>query len=51
MKADLRISVKDYSRRLRTATLAKNGHPVSLTRLMRALRKALVKSICGPSPG
>jgi hypothetical protein len=66
MKADLRISVKDYSRnkslkiqlvRVRFAAnrqfLVKmngkpwpdDGRPVSITRLLTALRKSLVKSV------
>jgi hypothetical protein len=65
MKADLRISVKDYSRnknlkiqlarvpfassrqfwvRMNGNAWPKPGQPVSLSRLMTALRKALVKS-------
>jgi hypothetical protein len=72
MKADLRISVKDYHRnknlkiqlsrvpfgssrqfwvRMNGEPWPKGGHPVSLTRLMTALRKSLVKSISGPSSG
>lgn len=63
MKADLRISVKDYHRnknlkvlltrvpfaasrqfwvRMNGADWPKSGEPVSLTRVMTALRKALV---------
>ena len=66
MKADLRISVKDYHRnknlkiqlmrvpfassrqfwvRMNGEPWPKNGHPVSLTRLMTALRKSLVKAV------
>ncbi len=65
MKADLRISIKDYRREknlkilLRRATFThrqfhvrmngspwpKDGRPVSLTRLLAALRKSLVKSL------
>lgn len=66
MKADLRISVKDYSRnknlkirllrvpftasrqfwvRMNGQPWPKSGQPVSLTRLLRALRKSLVKSV------
>jgi len=66
MKADLRISVKDYSRnkslkiqltrvpfaafrqfrvRMNGEPWPKNGHPVSITRRMTALRKSLVKAI------
>jgi len=64
MKADLRISVKDYSRNKNLKVLLSrtpfsdgrfmvrmngqpwpvDGRPVSLTKLMTALRKALVKS-------
>jgi hypothetical protein len=65
MKADLRISVKDYLRnknlkiqltrvpfassrqfwvRMNGEPWPKSGHPVSLTRLMTALSKSLVKS-------
>jgi hypothetical protein len=65
MKADLRISVKDYRRhknlkiqltqvpftasrqfwvRMNGVPRPKNGRPVSLTRLLTALRKSLVKS-------
>jgi len=64
MKADLRISVKDYSRnknlkvlllrvpfasrqffvRMNGQPWPKEGHPVSLTKVFTALRKALVKS-------
>jgi hypothetical protein len=65
MKADLRISIKDYRRdknlkiqltrvpftpwrqfwvKMNGEAWPKNGHPVSLTRLMTALRKSLVKS-------
>ena len=67
MKADLRISVKDYRRnknlkiqlkrvpfahnrqfwvRMNGEPWPKSGIPVSLTRLMTALRKSLVK-VCG----
>jgi len=66
MKADLRISVKDYRRsknlrillvrvpfsssrqfwvRMNGAPWPKNGSPVSLTRLLTGLRKALVRSV------
>jgi hypothetical protein len=66
MKADLRISVKDYSRdktlkiqlarvpfatsrqfwvRMNGQPWPKDGRPVSLTRLMTALRKSLVKAL------
>jgi hypothetical protein len=65
MKADLRISVKDYNRnknlkiqlqraffshrqfyvRMNGAQWPKDGRPVSLTRLLTALRKSLVKSV------
>ena len=65
MKADLRISVKDYRRnknlkiliqraifshrqfhvRMNGAPWPQDGRPVSLTRLMTALRKSLVKSV------
>jgi len=66
MKADLRISVKDYSRnknlkiQLRCVPFSasrqfwvkmngqpwpKDGMPVSITRLLTALRKSLVKSV------
>ena len=65
MKADLRISVKDYHRNknLKILLLAtpfaprrffvrmngerwpKDGGPVSLTRLLSALRKSLVRSV------
>jgi hypothetical protein len=66
MKADLRISVKDYSRnknlkiqlarvpfassrqfwvKMNGQPWPKDGRPVSLTRLMTALRKSLVKSV------
>ena len=66
MKADLRISIKDYHRnknlkiqlvrvpfsssrqfwvRMNNVPWPKDGRPVSLTRLLTALRKALVKSI------
>ncbi len=66
MKADLRISIKDYYRnknlkillarvpfaasrqfwvRMNGQPWPKNGKPVSLTRLLTALRKSLVKSI------
>jgi hypothetical protein len=65
MKADLRISIKDYKRnknlkiqlvhvpfsasrqfwvRMNGVPWPKDGRPVSLTRLLTALRKALVKS-------
>jgi hypothetical protein len=65
MKADLRISVKDYRRdknlkiqlvhvpfsssrqfwvRMNGVPWPKDGRPVSLTRLLTALRKSLVKS-------
>jgi len=64
MKADLRISVKDYRRnknlkilvqraifshrqfyvRMNGAPWPKDGRPVSLTRLMTALRKSLVRT-------
>ena len=65
MKADLRISIKDYHRnknlkiqlvhvpfsisrqfevRMNGASWHKDGRPVSLTRLLTALRKSLVKS-------
>jgi len=65
MKADLRISVKDYSRnknlkiqlsrvpfassrqfwvRMNGEPWPKPGQPVSLTRVLTALRKALVKA-------
>jgi hypothetical protein len=65
MKADLRISVKDYRRnknlkiliqrafsshrqfhvRMNGSPWPKDGRPVSMTRLMTALRKSLVKSV------
>jgi hypothetical protein len=65
MKADLRISIKDYRRnknlkiqlvrqyptsrqfwvRMNGVEWPKDGRPVSLTRLMAALRKSLVKSL------
>lgn len=66
MKADLRISVKDYSRNknlkiqlvrvpfthsrqfwvhMNGQPWPQDGRPVSLTRVMTALRKALVKSL------
>jgi hypothetical protein len=66
MKADLRISVKDYRRnknlkiqvvrvpyarnrqfliKMNGKPWPKSGHPVSITRLMTALRKSLVKAI------
>ena len=66
MKADLRISVKDYSRhknlkiqltrvplaaarqfwvRMNGQPWPKSGQPVSLTRLLTALRKSLVKAV------
>ena len=65
MKADLRISIKDYRRnknlkiqltrvpftssrqfwvRMNGADWPTSGRPVSLTRLMTALRKSLVKT-------
>ena len=64
MKADLRISIKDYRRnknlkvllvrapfaprqfwvRMNGTDWPKGGHPVSLTRLLAALRKSLVKA-------
>jgi hypothetical protein len=65
MKADLRISVKDYRRdknlkiqlvripfsasrqfwvRMNGVPWPEDGRPVSLTRLLTAVRKALVKS-------
>jgi hypothetical protein len=64
MKADLRISIKDYRRgkslkvvllrvpfserqffvRMNNQRWPLNGQPVSLTRVMTALRKALVKA-------
>jgi hypothetical protein len=65
MKADLRISIKDYSRdknlkiqltrvpfaasrqfwvRMNGVPWPKSGRPVSLTRLLTALRKSLVKA-------
>ena len=65
MKADLRISVKDYQRnknlkiqllrvpfagsrqfwvRMNGQPWPKDGRPVSLTRLLTALRKSLVKA-------
>jgi hypothetical protein len=67
MKADLRISIKDYRRnknlkiqlvrapfsasrqfwvRMNGQPWPKDRRPVSLTRLMTALRKSLVKSAC-----
>jgi hypothetical protein len=65
MKADLRISIKDFNRNknlkilLQRATFThrqyyvsmngtpwpKDGRPVSITRLLAALRKSLVKSL------
>jgi hypothetical protein len=66
MKAELRISIKDYRRdknlkillvrvpfsasrqfwvKMNGAAWPANGKPVSLTRLMTALRKSLVKSL------
>jgi hypothetical protein len=66
MKADLRISVKDYRRdknlkiqlvrvpfsgnrqfwvKMNGEPWPKDGRPVSLTRLLTALRKSLVKSV------
>jgi hypothetical protein len=66
MKADLRISVKDYRRnknlkiqlvrvpfslsrqflvRMNGVPWPKDARPVSLTRVLTALRKALVKSL------
>lgn len=65
MKADLRISIKDYHKNKNLRILLHrlpyarkqfwvtmngerwpaSGNPVSLTRLMTALRKALVKSL------
>ena len=66
MKADLRISIKDYSRnknlkiqlvripftgkrqfwvRMNGEPWPKDHRPVSLTRLLAALRKSLVKSV------
>ena len=66
MKADLRISVKDYSRnknlkiqltrvplfssrqfwvRMNGVPWPKSGRPVSLTRVLTALRKALVRTV------
>ena len=64
MKADLRISVKDYHRnknlkimliravfshrqfyvRMNGSPWPKDGRPVSLTRILTGLRKALVKA-------
>ncbi len=65
MKADLRISIKDYSRnknlkvqltrvpfasarqfwvKMNGQPWPKSGQPVSLTRVMTALRKSLVKA-------
>jgi hypothetical protein len=65
MKADLRISIKDYQRnknlkiqlsrllyggkrqfwvRMNGELWPKDGRPVSLTRLLTAVRKSLVKS-------
>jgi len=66
MKADLRISIKDYHRiknlkiqlarvplsisrqfwvRMNGAPWPKDARPVSLTRLLTSIRKALVKSL------
>ena len=66
MKADIRISVKDFRRnknlkiqlvrvpfstsrqfwvRMNGALWPKDGKPVSITRLLTALRKSLVKSL------
>jgi len=66
MKADLRISIKDYHRnkslkiqllrvpfsasrqfwvKMNGVPWPKDGKPVSLTRLLTALRKSLVKSL------
>jgi hypothetical protein len=66
MKADLRISVKEYRRgktlkiqlaqvnyskcsqflvRMNAAPWPTNGRPVSVTRVLTALRKAIVKSM------
>jgi hypothetical protein len=65
MKADLRISIKDYRRgknlkillqratfahrqffvRMNGAPWPKNGRPVSVTRLLIALRKSMTKAI------
>jgi len=66
MKADLRISVKDYSRhknlkiqltrvpvtgsrqfwvRMNGLPWPKSGRPVSLTRVLTALRKSLVRTV------
>jgi hypothetical protein len=66
MKADLRISIKDYHRNknlkiqlvrvpfstarqfwvwMNGAPWPKDGRPVSITRLLTALRKSLVKSL------
>jgi hypothetical protein len=66
MKADLRISIKDYHRnknlkiqlvrvpfttsrqfwvKMNGQNWPKDGRPVSITRLMTALRKSLVKSV------
>jgi hypothetical protein len=66
MKADLRISVKDFRRnknlkiqlvrvpfsgnrqfwvKMNGEAWPKSGHPVSITRLLTALRKSLVKSV------
>ena len=65
MKADLRISIKDYSRdknlkillqratfthrqfrvRMNGAPWPKDGRPVSLTRVLTAVRKSLVKAV------
>lgn len=71
MKADLRISIKDYHRnknlkillqqvpfassrqfwvRMNGAPWPKEGHPVSLTRVMTSLRKALVRSSTAAVP-
>jgi hypothetical protein len=72
MKADLRISVKDYRRdknlkiqlvrvpfsanrqfwvKMNGQPWPKDGRPVSLTRLLTALRKSLVKSVERFPPG
>jgi hypothetical protein len=65
MRADLRISIKDYSRnknlkillqratfthrqfhvRMNGAPWPKDGRPVSLTRVLTAVRKSLVKAV------
>jgi hypothetical protein len=65
MKADLRISIKDYQRnknlkillqrlpynsrqfyvRMNGEPWPKDGRPVSITRLMTALRKSLAKTV------